>query len=655
MLVSLLCLLMVPKGAEPTPGAAPATPMLVALANADPESSEEDLVKMIEDVERKMSPRGGNLRSFPEDVQGFPEVETTIGKLIGQTNSHSHSFYSVPYAESPEGEFRFMPPRPKVKFDSMNVSLPQSISCYQKCSSDCGTNVQEDCLVMNIYVPNDVKLEDHASDDSTANKIPVMFFIHGGGFQIGTANDDTFDSRLFVEYTNTIVVVVNYRLGPLGFMVYEEDGVKFEGNQGLKDQQLALKWVQDNIGKFGGDKSEVTVFGQSAGAQSVIFHLLSPESNKFFSRGLPQSPPMVFQYDTPEESINSTNYLIDILSRGTSNPNCSRTHTGLECLRNSDAQAVMGAATNVQVNAFRERDVFGLVEPFRPVIDGVEFTDQPMELFQDGKWNNEKTIMIGSTTDELAQTIKIFEGHKTSWRLFSLLNQVALGDDLGNIVAEKYGQRGDKDDADFDWTRIMTDELNDLFFTCPIRLMSRFVAKDYPIYKYIYDHGGKDSTCDDEGFTYYPCGYAAHATELTFEFRTGPSKGITWNDTDYDVSDMMDDYWGSFAHDDKPSSPNYHSFPLYQQDAEGKWPNLWISPPPNKVEYDYLKDTCEFWDSLDYYVVLDNKPTSTSNPTDSTSNPTDSDNDNYGGGSPSIGSSFVLVVSLLSAAVALAL
>lgn len=134
----------------------------------------------------------------------------------------------------------------------------------------------EDCLFLNVYTP-DLKPRD---------PLPVMFYIHGGGFYSGCGNDDMYAPEFLVR-KGVILVTINYRLEVLGFLCLDTEEVP--GNAGMKDQVAALKWVNKNIANFGGDPSNVTIFGESAGAASVSCHLVSPMSKGLFKRAICQS------------------------------------------------------------------------------------------------------------------------------------------------------------------------------------------------------------------------------------------------------------------------------------------------------------------------------------------------------------------------------
>ncbi|VDL92825.1 unnamed protein product [Schistocephalus solidus] len=207
-----------------------------------------------------------------------------------------HAFLGIPFAQAPIGEFRFAPPKPvEPEFFAGLVNatkLPNS--CWQYLPSEFdkanpgariwlnNTEMSEDCLYLNVWKPA-----------ASTSRLPVMVWIFGGGFFSGTATLDVYSGLQLAARENVIVVSMQYRLGAFGFLYLSPEKRLYpraaNGNMGLLDQQLALKWVHDNIASFGGDPTGVTIFGESAGAASVGLHYLSPTSRPLFSRMIMQS------------------------------------------------------------------------------------------------------------------------------------------------------------------------------------------------------------------------------------------------------------------------------------------------------------------------------------------------------------------------------
>ncbi|XP_042173987.1 cholinesterase-like [Oncorhynchus tshawytscha] len=159
--------------------------------------------------------------------------------------------------------------------------------CSGPISDKCPQKVSENCLYLNIFVPLDVNFS-----SPLLTTLPVMVWIHGGDFIAGSASKPLYDGRFISNFTRTVVVSMAYRLGAFGFLVSGKDPkTSATGNYGILDQQVALLWVQQNIALFGGDPSKVTMFGESAGAQSVSLHLMVQSSKPLFKQAVFQSLP----------------------------------------------------------------------------------------------------------------------------------------------------------------------------------------------------------------------------------------------------------------------------------------------------------------------------------------------------------------------------
>ena len=235
----------------------------------------------------------GEAEEYGIDAEPSATVETTYGSVRGFDNGDSYAFLGIPYAASPEGDLRFKPAVEPSAWDGVLNATQFSPGCPQRCPLHldlvCPNESSEDCLYLNVYVPK--------GNPPSAEGWPVFVWIHGGGFQIGAGGTKLYGGNAFTT-ENVILVTLNYRLGALGWLVVsEEEGNGGEidaesiinGNFGLSDQRLALKWVRDNIGNFGGNENKVTLGGESAGAMSVLVHMVSPASEGLFDRAVIES------------------------------------------------------------------------------------------------------------------------------------------------------------------------------------------------------------------------------------------------------------------------------------------------------------------------------------------------------------------------------
>ena len=231
-----------------------------------------------------------------QPIAGDPVV-TTSGRLAG-TNLASgvKAYLGVPFAEPPVGELRWAPPRPPHWNGIFNADRkgPQCIQVLRPHDINHYFGEEatgEDCLTLNLWAPQAAK---------TGDKLPVIVFIYGGGFTIGSSGMANYDGEAMAR-SGAIFVNLNYRVGALGFMAHpgltaEQGGAS--GNYGLMDQTLALKWVHDNVARFGGDPDQVVIMGQSAGAWSVASQILNPQARGLF-RAAVMASGCALQYPKP--------------------------------------------------------------------------------------------------------------------------------------------------------------------------------------------------------------------------------------------------------------------------------------------------------------------------------------------------------------------
>ena len=210
-------------------------------------------------------------------------VATAQGDVQGIDRGEVCEFRGVPFAAPPVGALRWTPPVPATPWAPVVLDgtiSPPSCLLFNQAGMPAGN---EDCLKLNIWAP-------HAA---SRRPLPVIVWLHPGSFIAASANTATWNGQLFVEETNAIVVIPNYRLGPFGFLGHralrrENPDYPSAGNYGFLDQRLAMEWVRAHIASFGGDPNRITIAGQSAGGLSVSLHLVSPRSHWLFDRAIMQ-------------------------------------------------------------------------------------------------------------------------------------------------------------------------------------------------------------------------------------------------------------------------------------------------------------------------------------------------------------------------------
>jgi len=315
-------------------------------------------------------------------------VSTRFGAVKGNSYSGGHEFLGIPFAKPPVGALRWKPPVDPVAWTSVLATQAFRPACPQKNFSQ-GSSTStlagdEDCLQLNLWTP------------ATATpSLPVLVFIHGGGQQQGSASEmqagtQIYNGRNMAARGPAVVVTLQYRLGPLGYLVHPglepENASHSSGNYGVMDQIQALKWVHDNIAAFGGDPTRVMVFGQSAGGVNVGNLLTSALAQGLFQRaGIESAEPLLSPYaDAKTKGIDFVNGL-------------AATGTDVEkiaALRATDWHSIIDTET-APVSG-------GIVQMnWQAVIDGVVFKTDPDSAFSSGQFNH-VPLLIGSNADEMS-------------------------------------------------------------------------------------------------------------------------------------------------------------------------------------------------------------------------------------------------------------
>ncbi|KAM6895973.1 cAMP-regulated D2 protein [Lycodopsis pacificus] len=522
-----------------------------------------------------------------------PVVVTKDGQIKGITVDRANIFYGIPYADPPVGAYRWKPPRPASPRPGVyDASFPRA-SCMQACSGPitekCPRIVSEDCLYLNIFVPLDV---DFSSPLGTP--LPVIVWIHGGDFIAGSASKPLYDGRFISNFTKTVVVNLEYRLGAFGFLVSGKDPhSSAAGNYGILDQQAALLWVQQNIAVFRGDPSKVTIFGESAGAQSVSLHLMIQSSKPLFKQAVLQSLP----FSIPLKSRHDALKLGKDFAKQT---NCSA--SDIVCLLSLAPQAVLAAQMKTSskvVNPFRFLEVF---ETWGPFIDGELIKEQAVTAFQKGHWQKEKPVLMGTTSEEgVIFAYGVF--NKPVSALESTVYVTAIFKQHALRILHKYLPLY----KDADRRDMLAQIVTDYVFLCPSRRSARAgTAAGSEVWMYVFDHVASDyRVWSGLTFCYQ---HACHGAELPFLFSSASVANFTLSVPEKLLSNRMLCYWGAFAHTGDPSSRAQQTtfcrqqrlpvWPRYSDTSSWLVMNLTVRSHAQVGTRDHI---CDFWDHLGIY------------------------------------------------------
>eukprot|EP01121_Diplochlamys_sp_Union-15-3_P018853 TRINITY_DN6953_c0_g1_i1.p1 TRINITY_DN6953_c0_g1~~TRINITY_DN6953_c0_g1_i1.p1 ORF type:complete len:517 (-),score=78.23 TRINITY_DN6953_c0_g1_i1:16-1566(-) len=490
-------------------------------------------------------------------------VMTQYGPVTGIEENGFRVFKGIPYAEPPIGSLRWSPPVMKKAWGPTPLDTTRYGACCAQEGSSTPSNV-EDCLFLNIWTP-----------PPQENKLyPVMLWIHGGGFERGCSSQNLFYSDFIANSTSTVVVTFNYRLGVLGFLASTE----LQGNYGIMDQQFVFDWVQHNIKQFGGDPGQVTIYGQSAGSISVGLHMTSPLSfgKNWFHRAIMESNVATLQFRTYGEQEVYSHLFADYL-------NCS-IHD-LSCIRSKNVDEIINAQAKVVIIPI------GLIEalqamPWEPTVDGKIVIDQPVKLFQEGKFVAVPTI-IGVTRNETCS----FEFNNEKIPIPEFLYKIAIDYEFGNSAAQVLQHYPPLPDGD---NRFVLEHLStDYLFLCSSRRIALGIAKaNVPIYMYIFLH----SPLMDPSNNFESCkGQVCHGAELPYVFHSAPFCGAPQTPEEVNLTNEVVNFWTSFAHGHNLSDVNQAvQWPLFTPDVQQTM-GLDI---PLHIENGYHRELCDFWDTL---------------------------------------------------------
>lgn len=461
-------------------------------------------------------------------------VSTDTGRLQGAVQGPVESFKGVPFAAPPLGELRWRAPQPVKAWSGVKQANAYSADCMQvpfpSDAAPLGTAPAEDCLYLNVWRP---------AGTAPGAKLPVMFWIYGGGFVNGGSSPAVYDGSKFAE-KGVVFVSANYRLGRFGFFGFpeltREDADGMLGNFGFMDQIAALKWIQRNVAAFGGDPSNVTVFGESAGGFSVSMLLTSPLSGGLFSKAIIES-------GGGRTNLGGQRYLSTVVPNGPPSADSvgvdfarsvgieGTDKKALEALRKLPAEKVLG---NLNMASMGQAGYSG------PMIDGRVVLADPQSLYLSGEgWR--VPIMIGANSLDIG-----FGSAKDKEALFA-----PFGIYREKAVAA-YDASGSGDLRAVQYSVAM-----DHMMVEPARFVATvFASEGVPSYEYRFSYVAESMRSKWPG--------APHATEIPFVFDTVAAKyGKDLALMDETIAKDMLSYWVAFAKTGDPSTGNTPAWPRY--------------------------------------------------------------------------------------------
>lgn len=463
-------------------------------------------------------------------------VSTSKGRLEGTTSPYDREievFRGIPYAAPPVGDRRFRPPVEAEAWQGVRDATSFGPSCYQARHSSIFVwrrgefEVSEDCLYLNVWTP-----------DPDAS-LPVMVWFHGGAHTSGQGHSQIFDGTALAQ-EGVVLVTINYRLGPFGFLAHDwladESPEDSAGNYGLLDKMAALDWVQDNINAFGGDPANVTIFGQSAGSQSVCTLMTSPLARGKFHKAIGQSaacvgPSPARDADGRERGAR----LVEAVGA-----------PDLTALRRADPATILEASNQT-----------GWGNQSRIVVDGWVVPRPQVDTYRQGE-QMQIPLMAGSLSDEGVYLLP--------------LDEDMSADTLDRALAARFGDEASRLKGLYASEGMTPGEIaraiaTDQFMALGMRRWAEYqVSTGNPVWLYFMDHvppafhlyWPENPAIQEPGA---PRSFGAyHSGDLAFVFGTTDKVGLDWNEKDHAVSRMMRRYWTNFARTGDPNGDGVPSW-----------------------------------------------------------------------------------------------
>ena len=484
------------------------------------------------------------------------KVKIAQGKIVGKTihDGKVRAFMGLPYAGAPVGEFRWKEPQPAPKWKGQRDATKYGAHCAQgrvfddMIFQDAGPS--EDCLFLNVYTPADAKKK---------SKLPVMFWIHGGGYSGGASSEPRHNGD-FLPLKGVVLVTINYRLGVFGFLVTDElakEGNGAAGNYGLMDMVAALQWVRGNIAAFGGDPGNVTIFGESAGSFAVSTLMASPMAQGLFHKAIGESGAAFPSALTLGGETVKERAVVD--------------GKWVEKIGVKSLAELRAMPTDKMLEAAKSKGQTG----FSPVIDGRFLTEPVPDTYAAGKQAH-IPLLAGWNADEGS--------------FFAMRGMTAQ--QWKGMATGLFKERSDEflklypGDTDAQALRSAIDYGSDAFigFGTWKWLEAQRKTGNAPVYRYHFELAATPSK-------FHPGTFAFHSDDIEYVFGTLDTRpGFNVRPEDRQLSDAMMTYWTNFAKTGDPNGQGAAAWPKYGADDALIHLNSPITSGPDalRARYEFL-------------------------------------------------------------------
>jgi para-nitrobenzyl esterase len=499
----------------------------------------------------------GASKSASQNHQTRLVVATADGAVRGQAVAAGVEFLGIPYAAPPVGVLRWQPPRPAAPWHGTRAATAYAPHCPQPSGAFGRASTTEDCLYLNVFTPAGAR----------GKHLPVMVWVHGGSLRTGESDD--YNPAGLVR-DGVVVVTINYRLGALGFLadaaLASRPGGP-AGNYGLMDQQAALRWVQRNIGGFGGNPGEVTLFGESAGGLSTLAQLVSPGARGLFQRAIVESG----TYQLTQQPLAAA----EAAGRAfAAKAGCASTTAGASttaaCLRRLPVSTILA-----------DEDAAG----YTPDVDGAVLTQPVKTALARGQFNH-VPVVIGTNHDEyrlFVAGIQLLGGRVTAANYQTMIaSTLGVSAAIAGAIAAQYPL-----------TRYPSPPValgavgTDAIFACHALTAEQLLARYVPTFAYEFnDENAPEFFLPPAGFPYG----AAHASELPYLFsQTAVPHPDGFSAAQQQLAAAMKQDWTNLAKTGIPAA----GWPRFAGTSQRM---LSLVPPAPQVETDFAaQHHCAFW------------------------------------------------------------